>query len=287
MRVLVVGAGVIGRIYAARLALAGNQVALVARGSATTTLAKGIRIHAIGERERTVRVPIVTDVSEAGDVDIAFLAVRRDQLDAAIPDFARIRSRLVVSLIDIPRGLPEFRKLIGPARFIPAFPGVAGSVSDDGVVYFIDVRQQPTTVEDAPDAAEVVGLLEEAGFRTATVPNMDSWLQTHVVFITAFEAAIVRAGGDVASLAHDYSAVHDVVVEVRRGLRALTARGVQVSPSSLKTIFIRMPLWFATRYWMRQLAGPLGRFGFRPHAMKSQHTELPAFVEDVHALTGL
>ncbi len=287
MRVLVFGAGVIGRIFAVRLARAGHDVMLLARGAAVGELGDGVTIHKRGDSACTARVRIVTDVSDLDAVDVAFLAVRRDQLEAATDDFTRIRSRVVVSLTDVPVRLDALRRLIGTERFVAAFPGVAGSLSDRGVVDFIDVRQQPTTVENSPQSREVVGMLTAAGFRVVTVPDMVSWLQTHVIFITSFETAIVTADGDVMSLARDYSAVREIVLDVRRGLLALESRGGTVSPPAIKTIFIRMPIWFATRYWMRQLAGPVGRVAFLPHAMKSADTELPALVRDVHSLTGL
>ncbi len=287
MRVLVFGAGVIGRIYAARLSLAGNRVVLVARGAAVTALAEGVTICENGAEETTAHVEIVSHASVADTIDVAFLAVRREQLAAAAPEFARIPSRISVSLTDVPLDLRGLSDLIGAERFVAGFPGVAGTISASGRVDFIDVRQQPTTVGSSPRSQEVAGLLNAAGFRTATVPDMECWLQTHAIFITAFEAAIVKAHGDLASLAQDYSAVHDIVATVRQGLLAFESRGGRVSPPALKTIFIRMPDWFAVRYWMRQLAGPLGRIGFLPHAMKSRDNELPALLEDVHVLTGL
>jgi 2-dehydropantoate 2-reductase len=287
MHVLVFGAGVIGRIYAARLALAGNDVSLVARGAAASELASGVAIRLDGQRTvRTADVRIVTDVRDADEVDVAFLAVRRDQIEAGATEIALIRSRIIVSLIDLPLGLDDLRRRVGPERFVAAFPGVGGSVNQDGVVDFIDVRQQPTTVETSTLSGEVVGLLEAAGLRTVVVDDMTAWLQTHVVFVAAFERAIVEARGDLDSLASDYSGVRRIVVTVRRDLTALARRGGRVSPRALKIIFLRMPIWFATRYWMRQLAGPLGRIGFLPHAMKSEHTELPALLSDVRALTG-
>ena len=286
MRVLVFGAGVIGRIYAARLALAGNDVVLLTRGDATTELAHGVAIHRVGEDARTAPVQIVSDLSDCDEFDVAFLAVRRDQLEAAMEGFVHIRSRVVVSLMDVPLALAALRELVGAERFVPAFPGVAGSISASGVVDFIDVRQQPTTVEGAPRSTMVVDLLSAAGFRTVTVPDLNSWLETHLIFITAFETAIVSARGDVMALAKDYSAVRAIVLAVRCGLLGLSRRGGRVTPTALSIIFTRMPVWFATRYWMRQLAGPLGRIGFLPHAMKSQNTELPALLRDVHELRG-
>jgi 2-dehydropantoate 2-reductase len=228
----------------------------------------------------------VTDVREAEEADLAFVAVRRDQVDSAIADIANIRARVVVSLIDLPVGLSDLRKGVGTQRFVPGFPGVGGSIADNGVVEFIDVRQQPTTIQDGPVSPEVAAVLRSAGFRTAVVPDMAAWLRTHAVFVCAFESAIVAAGGDLSMLAADRIRVRAVVLEVRAGLRALARRGFRVTPVSLRLIFLRMPVGFATWYWMRQLAGPLGRLGFLPHSMASRDGELPALQRDVRQLTA-
>lgn len=287
MRIVIVGAGVIGRIYAARLCRAGCEVTVVARGSAAQALIEsGVSIRVAGGSMITVFPSVVTEMGSADEADLAIVAVRRDQIGAASSDVARLNARIVVSLCDLPMGLADLAILIGFQRFVPAFPGVGGCIGDDGVVEFIDVRQQPTTIQDGPVSMEVAGVLESAGFRTTIVPDLTPWLQSHAVFICAFESAIVAADGDLAALASNRRAVRNIVLGVREGMRALEARAVEVVPRSLRMIFLGMPVWFATRYWMRQLSGPLGRLGFLPHSMASRDTELPALQRDVRALTN-
>ena len=254
VRIVVFGAGVIGRIYAARFSLAGHVVTVVARGKTAQELAAGKLATALsGQPVRRASVSIVTDVRDAGMADLGFIAIRRDQIEAASAAITQIRARVVVSLVDLPVGLDKLGSLVGTDRFVPAFPGVAGSLNSDQVVHFIDVRQQPTAVQIGPNSDEVRRVLQSAGFRTAVVSDMTSWLQAHAVFVSAFESAIVGVDGDLASLASDRRQVHALVLEVRQGLRALAARGIPVEPRSLRLIFLRMPLWFATAYWMRRL----------------------------------
>lgn len=285
-RIVVLGAGVIGRIYAARMCLAGFDVTLVARGETAVRLAaSGVSIANHGLPPRTVFPRIVTDVRNTDDADLAFIAVRRDQVEAARPAIQAIRARIVVSLIDLPLGLTNLARAVGPGRFVPGFPGVGGTIRTDGVVEFVDIAQQPTSVQDGPLSGEVGAVLRSAGFRTATVPDMTAWLKCHAIFIGAFESAIVACDGDLGALASDRSRVRTVVLAVREGLSALRARGTRIAPASIGTIFLRMPAWFATRYWMRQLAGPLGRLGFLPHSMASRTGELPALRNDIRDIT--
>ena len=286
-RIIVLGAGVIGRIYAVRMSLAGFDVTLVARGETAVRLAaSGVAIAGNGGPPRTAFPRIVTDIGDTDDADLAFIAVRRDQVGAAGPAIRAIRARIVVSLIDIPLGLPGLAGTVGPERFVPGFPGVGGTVGPDGVVEFIDIAQQPTSIQDGPVSGEVRDVLQSAGFRTATVPDMAAWLECHAIFVSAFESAIVALDGDLGALASDRSRVRTVVLAVREGLGALQDLGATIAPASIGVIFLRMPVWFATRYWMRQLAGPVGRLAFLPHSMASRAGELPALRQDIRLITA-
>lgn len=294
MRVLIFGAGVIGRIYAARFVSAGHDVVVLSRGATAEQLRQtGITLRRGDRNFGTVFPSIVVTTDEAGPVDIAFVTIRRDQVDAALPQLATLRARVVVSLVNLPRGLDGLAEAVGPARFVPAFPGVAGNADRDGTVTYLEVPQQPTMVGvagtiTADDAAglkdEVLALLRSAEFPTATTRDMSAWLQTHAIFIAAFESAIASVSGDAAVLAANRAAVRALVTAVREGFSALEARGVTATPSALRVIFLRMPVWFATSYWRRQLGGELGRLGLAPHATSTRHTELPALQEDVRAL---
>jgi 2-dehydropantoate 2-reductase len=285
MRVLVFGAGVIGRIYAGRLLAAGHEVAMVCRGATVDELAQtGIVLRRDGVLADAAHPAVFTDVQAAGCFDIALIAIRRDQVREALPQLLEIRAVTVVSLIDLPTGIEELAAALGVERFVPAFPGAAGALRQDGVVDYLEVAQQPTTIGSARENSVATELFNSAGFRTATTVNMAAWLQTHAVFIAAFESAIASSTDGVAGLARDRTAMRSLVLAVREGLRALEANRVVVLPPSIRVIFLLCPVWFAARYWSRQLAGPLGMLGMAPHSLASAHTELPALQDDVRSM---
>jgi len=295
MRVLIFGAGVIGRIYAARLIAAGHHVSLVARGLTRTQLEQtGIPLRRAGELSGTVFPSLIDTVQEAGEVDVALIAIRRDQFHEALPGLAQISARVVVSLVNLPRHIYQLSETVGASRFVPAFPGVAGRIEADGTVDYIHVSQQPTTVGKLTGPARtselhrnaVARLLRSADFPVVTENNMSAWLQTHAVFITAFDTAIVERPTLVQPAQHatrdgDERAVRALILEVRAGLRALQATGVPITPATLRRIFLRLPLWLAVIYCIRELRGELGRLGLAPHAIEAQHTELPVLKADV------
>lgn len=100
-KVAVVGAGVIGQGYAGRLAAAGCDVWLLARGETFRRLrAEGIRLHTDGVTERPA-VMVVDSISHIPPVDVAYLAVRADQIWAALPVLAGIGAPAVVTLVNL------------------------------------------------------------------------------------------------------------------------------------------------------------------------------------------
>ena len=79
MKITIIGAGAIGGWVAGRLALAGHEVSLLARGATADALADGITIVERGE-EVTARLRIVTDPGELGAQEFAIFAVKTPAL---------------------------------------------------------------------------------------------------------------------------------------------------------------------------------------------------------------
>ena len=83
MKVLVVGAGVVGTVYGAHLAAAGNAVSVLRHGPRTDDVAAGgLRAREVtGGGLAEAGAAVVPDAS--GNYDIVLVAVRRDQLASA------------------------------------------------------------------------------------------------------------------------------------------------------------------------------------------------------------
>ena len=91
-KVAVLGAGVIGQVYAGRLADSGHQVWLLARNDTFAALStSGVRLRS-GGVIYTPKVTVVDTPEQIPCVDVAYLAVRADQVDAALPVLARIQA---------------------------------------------------------------------------------------------------------------------------------------------------------------------------------------------------
>lgn len=287
MKVLICGAGIIGQIYGGRLAQGGHGVTLLARGDRARSLAEhGVTLCKDGVSQHA-RPQVVTAIPQDTPFDLVLVTVRRDQVAEIAPQVGQVVAEQVVFMLNQSVDLEELRSRTGRERTLFGFPGVAGYRSAEATVTYIEVPQQKTTIESRGGGERpVVELLRAAGFPVAVSDDMAGWLATHAVFITAMGIAILAAGGYSAALAADRKRVADLVAAIGEGFRALSRRGITVTPTPLRLIFTVVPRFVAVGYWQRQLRGPVGTVALAPHMRTTRYTELPALRADVRRLVA-
>ena len=86
MRILVLGAGVIGSVYAGKLLQAGHEVVLLARGSRLADLqSHGLVLEDAESGKRTVQpVASVSEPAQGGRFDLVLVPVRSEQLESTL-----------------------------------------------------------------------------------------------------------------------------------------------------------------------------------------------------------
>ena len=225
LRIVVLGVGVQGTVFAVRLARFGHQVTLVARPERAEELR---RQGAVIQDLKTMRtssqtLPVLTELPPGISADLCLVTVRREQLETALPALAAASGiPRIVFLVNHANGSDDLVKLLGSARTVLAFPGIAGA-REDGVVRYLDIPQQRTAVVQA-SAHDVISLFREAGFPVEPVRDMDAWLQRHAVFISAIAGALYQNGCNAARLGQDSAAVCRLIVAVREGWAAQSRR---------------------------------------------------------------
>ncbi len=112
----VVGAGAIGGLLGARLALAGEDVTFVVRGANLATIAeRGLRLIEADGTERVAARAKAAAIGEAGVFDVVLLAVKAQQVTALAPDLPRVFGP-GATLVTLQNGVPWwfFHQLAGP-----------------------------------------------------------------------------------------------------------------------------------------------------------------------------
>ena len=143
LRILVLGAGVIGSVYAARLQAAGYHVTLLARGQHAADLrASGLILEdAATGQSTTNHLRIVEKLVPEESYDLALVCVRLDQVAATIPDLA-VNQRIptLVFFLNNPTGTQLLVSTSALSRSCWAFRGWEERVRERGCAMCVSVN---------------------------------------------------------------------------------------------------------------------------------------------------
>ena len=266
LKIVILGAGVQGTVFAVRLALAGHHVTLVSRAAESyETSSSGATVQeAETSRIYTKLLPVLESLPRDFSADFCLVTVRREQIEAVLPGLVEaVAIRRIVFLGNHAYGSDNLLAIPGRSRTVLAFPGIAG-YKDGDMIRYVDIPQQHTAVEER--AQDVASLSEEPAFVWIKCGrNMDGWLKRHAVFITAIAGALYESECDTHLLAQNSQAVRRLIVGVREGWAAQDRKGVGAAPLALRTIMCWVPLRLSAMYWSRLLASPRGDLYFARH----------------------
>jgi 2-dehydropantoate 2-reductase len=272
MKVLVVGAGVIGTVYGAHLAADGHQVSVLAHGLRTVEVAReGLAATDLVTGARTRARVRVLDQPGASAFDLVLISVRADQLAAAAASVHGLAGSPALLFFGnnpaghaaLPGDLPGFVHL--------GFPGIGGTMTGGGAEY-VRIAQQPTTLEAGGPAAvtDFGSAMTRRGFAVTRTASMDGWLAYHAVFVGSIAAALLRCSGSAPALAADRPALTLMCRSVEEGFAALGHQGVRGLPGNLRWLHRPVLRPLAVHYWARVMRSPMGERCFAAH---TRHAE--------------
>ena len=205
MKICVVGAGAIGGYLAVRLAKAGHDVSVIARGPHLAAIqAKGLKLVE-DEQELTADNLTATDrIRDLGAQDVVFLALKAHQVGPVAGDLPTLFGPDTV-MVTLQNGIPwwYFQKLggpyadrvvetvdpggvlfksIDPDRLLGCIAYPAATIAEPGVIRHIEGNRFPIGELDGSDserAQKVFAALTEAGFKSRVLDDVRSeiWLK--------------------------------------------------------------------------------------------------------------
>jgi len=272
MKVLIVGAGVIGTVYGAQLSGAGHRVDVLAHGARTEAVARlGLVIHDVVSGTGSRSPVSVVGHADGGPYDLVLVAVRADQLQT-VADSLRCLSGAPVMLFfgNNPAGRAGVPDDF-PGMIHLGFPGIGGSMNDAGAEY-MRIPQQPTTLQTGGGRPieEFTEALTGGGFAVFRTPDMDGWLAYHAAFVACVSAALYRCEGSAAGLAADRATLSLMCQAIEEGFRLLRRADVHGLPVNLRTLHYPALRPFAVRYWAKAMRSPLGERCFAAHSRHAQ-----------------
>lgn len=292
MRIAVIGAGVLGSLYAARLAAAGQTVTVVARGDRLTALQSGpiLIVNGVDGVGAAAKVEVVAHLDPDAAYDLALVVVRADQIDALLPDLRDNRGvKTFLFLHNRAAGHAALAQAVGPERLLLGFPGAGGWLDGVTVRYRL-IPEQPTTLGEpdgslSPRLRQIVSIFEAAGFKVSCSRHMDDWLKTHAMLVTAIAGAIYLGHGSTAAVANSRDSIRVLVRGIRQGFGLLSGAGLVITPRKLG-LLVGLPAIFAEIYLRCFLARPASELILARHA-NAVPGELATLVEELRAIVRL
>ncbi len=205
MKICVVGAGAIGGFMAVRLADAGHDVSVVARGPHLAAIKRdGLALVEGSERMVAKNLAATDRIADLPAHDVVLLALKAHQIEAVVDDLPALLGESSV-MVTVQNGIPWwyfqnfegpyadrvvktvdpdgvlFRSL-DPARIIGCIAYPAAEVAEPGVIRHIEGNRFPVGELDgsASDRArDVSSAFESAGFKARVLDDIRSeiWLK--------------------------------------------------------------------------------------------------------------
>ncbi len=244
MRVLVIGSGVLGSVYAAKLQASGHSVKLLARGGRVQELREQgiVLVNADSGEEQVVPVSVIETLDVDDRYDLVLVVVKKNQLSSVLPMIARNVSANILFMVNNPSGPEELIAALGSSRVILGFPGAGGTREGHAVRYRqVSGATQPTTIGELDGSQSerirhIADALRQAGFNVAVSRHMDAWLKTHVALVSPIANAIYMAVARGIELKADLEVMRLLVRAVKEGLRVLHALHIPVEPSKYRLL---------------------------------------------------
>lgn len=268
MKICVYGAGAIGGFLAARLAAAGAEVSVIARGAHLEAIrARGLRLHFEG-REEAVRVPATDDPAELGPQDYVLLTLKVTALPAAATGIAPLLAS-ETTIVSAQNGLPWWyfykhggpldgrslasldpeRRLwsaLPPERCLGCVVYAAAEVPEPGLIDCPHAGHFPLGEPDgsrSPRLAALAEILESAGLKAPLREKIRDEIWLKLLGNLTFNPISVLTLGGMASLARD------------PGTRGVIRRMMEEAWQVAETLGVSFPVDIETRIdW----AGKLG-----------------------------
>ncbi|MET8950275.1 ketopantoate reductase family protein [Streptomyces sp. NPDC004129] len=218
MRYIIIGAGAVGGTVGARLAEAGHDVVLVARGAQLSALREhGLRFHG-PEGERIHRLPVVDGPDALGELrpdDVLMLTVKTQDSEGALDIWGpapvagggtAAEDLPVVCLqngVESPRiALRRFRRVYGVCVWLPCTYVEPGVVSAAGtpLTGILHLGRHPHGTDDT--VRRIAADLESARFEAPVVPDVARWQYAKLLanLANAVEAVSGPLSGEEAQL---------------------------------------------------------------------------------------
>ncbi len=259
MKVLVIGAGVIGTIYGYVLAQSGNDVTHYVRPGKKASLENGIGIRLLDGREkhpadRDVHygLKVVEDFSAADGYDLILVSVRHYQMESVLPLLKEKAGKTDILFFNGNwEGIDFIDAYLPRGQYLWGFPVAGGGYVNTRLdcALLDEVRLGEIDGQATPRLERVSRMFECAGLKVDSRPNILHWQWVHFAINCGVIGAACKAGGALAFL-NSISLLRQGIKAGREALGVCEARGVDISTFDDAKSFCMPALPGAVAVWL-------------------------------------
>ncbi|MEP6649942.1 MAG: 2-dehydropantoate 2-reductase [Lapillicoccus sp.] len=223
MKVVVVGAGGVGGYFGGRLATAGHEVAMAARGPHLAALQEqGLRVRSV-KGDFVVQVPVADDPAAFGPCDVVLLCVKAFDTKSAVAGLGPVlgADTAVVSLQNGVDNEDEIATVVGEEHVVGGAAFIFSTIAEPGVIAHTGGPAKIVFGErDNQPSARVERLLAaclDAQIDASIAPDIGAVLWTKLAFICAtagMTASVRRPLGDIRQSPPAWAMFRQIVAEV-------------------------------------------------------------------------
>lgn len=264
MNILIFGSGVIGSIYAVKLANSDVQVTMYARGERLKTLREQGLLYKEKTAVQKAEVQIIDKIPTDKTYDFVFVTVQYDQIKLALQEVKSVHCNNIVTMVNNPKGYDKWEEIIGMNRIIPAFPGAGGSIKNGILDFKITPKiMQPTTFGElnglkTDRIKKLATLLKQSHIPSVISSQMDDWQKCHLALVLPLAKGIYKDGGDNFTTAKNKAALMYMVDALKSNFTRLKEIGVTRTPKKLVLLSLiprRILTFLLKRIYNTKLAG--------------------------------
>lgn len=281
MRILIIGAGVTGSIYASFLINSREklekrlkepvEVKILARGETSKRIREnGLKIkHHLQNIITIDQIPVIETLGNKDAYDYVLIFLRKTQIESLIGDLSANNSKKFVFIGNNGTGIDQLKKSVSPSKIFLGFP-LVGGVRQGEAILSIHKNRPPIIIGSATagqkrSVGKLKRILRISGIAPSSCGNMDSWLKYHIALDSPLAGAIYADGGDSVSLAQNTELLKITTGAMREGYKALRELKYSVRPAGLMIKMI-LPDYIIRGKLKRFLSSELGKLLVNDHS---------------------